>query len=68
MAEWLFIATRIVHIVAGVAWVGSALLFAAFVIPTAAAMGPTHGVRFLNRLLDRAGFALYFTAWKRSAC
>lgn len=62
MAQWLFIPTRIVHIVAGVAWVGSSLLFATFVVPTAAAMGPTHGVRFLNRLLDRAWFSLYFTA------
>lgn len=62
MAQWLFIPTRIVHIVAGATWVGSALLFAAFVVPTAAAMGPTHGVRFLNHLLDRARFSLYFTA------
>lgn len=62
MAEWLFIPTRIVHIVAGAIWVGSALLFATFVVPTSAGMGPMHGVRFLNRLLDRAWFSLYFTA------
>lgn len=61
MPQWLLIGLRVVHIVSGVAWVGSVLLFAGFVVPTARSMGPTQGVGVLNRFLDRRWFAAYFT-------
>ena len=45
---------RLVHIVAGVVWVGSAVFAALFVLPTARALGPEGG-RFVARLLPRSG-------------
>ncbi len=48
---------RLVHIVAGVVWVGSAVFIALFVLPAARAAGPEGG-RFLARLMPRTGPAL----------
>jgi uncharacterized membrane protein len=48
---------RLVHIVAGVVWVGSAVFAALFVIPTARALG-ADGRRFVERLQQRLGPAL----------
>jgi len=45
---------RLVHIVAGVFWVGSAVFVALFVLPTARAAG-AEGGRFLGRLMRRTG-------------
>jgi uncharacterized membrane protein len=45
---------RLVHIVAGVFWVGSGLFVALFLFPTARAVGPD-GRRFLERLQRRMG-------------
>jgi uncharacterized membrane protein len=48
---------RLVHIVAGVVWVGSAVFAALFVFPTARALG-ADGRRFVERLQQRLGPAL----------
>jgi len=48
---------RVIHIVAGVVWVGSAVFAALFVFPTARALGPDGG-RFIERLQRRMGPAL----------
>lgn len=48
---------RLLHIVAGVFWVGTAVFMAFFVLPTARAAGPDGG-RFVARLGRRMGPAL----------
>ena len=48
---------RLLHIVAGTFWVGSALFIALFVLPTARASGPEGG-RFVARLMRRMGPSL----------
>lgn len=48
---------RLIHIVAGVVWVGSAVFAGLFVFPTARALGPD-GRRFIERLQRRMGPAL----------
>ena len=48
---------RLVHIVAGIVWVGSAVFAALFLFPTARAVG-ADGRRFLERLRQRMGPAL----------
>ena len=69
---------RIIHILAGTFWAGSAVLFAFFVQPTAAGMGPA-AAPFLNELMTKrkalraivgaatftvvAGLFLYWSAW-----
>jgi uncharacterized membrane protein len=45
---------RLLHIVAGSIWVGSAVVVALFLLPTARAAGPDGG-RFLGRLMERMG-------------
>lgn len=46
------VAFRIVHILAGVAWVGSVFLFVVYLQPSAAAIGPA-AAPFLGELLGR---------------
>jgi len=48
---------RLIHVVAGVVWVGSAVFAALFDFPTARALGPD-GRRFIERLQRRMGPAL----------
>jgi uncharacterized membrane protein len=48
---------RLLHIVAGTFWVGSAVFGALILFPTARAAGP-EGRRFLGRLMQRMGPAL----------
>ena len=73
---------RGIHILAGVLWVGSAFLFAAFIEPTAAKLGPGAGP-FMNELVEKrkvpmwitviatfnivAGAFLYWAAWHEKA-
>ena len=45
---------RLLHIVAGVFWVGSAVFVGLFLLPTARAAGPEGG-RFMARLMQRTG-------------
>jgi hypothetical protein len=69
---------RIIHILAGTFWAGSAVLFAFFVQPTAASLGPA-AAPFLNEFMTKrkamrwivvaatftvvAGLFLYWRAW-----
>lgn len=75
---WFMVVLRIVHIVAGVFWVGSVFLFVTFIQPSAAAIAPA-GAPFMTellgkrRLVDRiiglavvtiaAGLVLYWHDW-----
>ena len=49
---WYLVLFRIVHILAGVAWVGSVFLFVVFLQPTAAAIAPA-GAPFMAELLGK---------------
>ena len=44
-AEWFMVVFRIVHIGAGVAWVGSLFLLVVYVQPSAAAIAPAAATR-----------------------
>jgi hypothetical protein len=57
----LQIVLRIIHIVAGVFWVGSAYVLVFFVSPTAAELGPEGG-RFMAGLNQRRKLPAYATA------
>ncbi len=48
---------RVLHIVAGIFWVGATLAIAAFLLPTARVLG-AEGQRFLGRVMQRLGPAL----------
>lgn len=50
--QTMMLALRIVHILFGLFWAGTAIALAAFVIPTARANGPTGG-RLLRELMQR---------------
>lgn len=52
---WLVIVLRLLHIGGGVLWAGSIVAFAAFVEPTATALGPK-GVPFVQHLGGKSGF------------
>lgn len=47
---YVIIALRIIHIVAGAFWVGSALIMSVFIAPTAASIGET-GQKFMGHLI-----------------
>jgi hypothetical protein len=51
-ASWYMVVFRIVHIGAGIAWVGSVFLFVVFVQPSAAAIAPA-GAPFMAELLGK---------------
>ncbi len=48
----LMIVLRLIHIVAGVFWVGAAFMVVSFILPTANAAGPA-GAQFMQQLLQR---------------
>jgi hypothetical protein len=50
--EWLMVVLRLVHITAGVLWVGSVFLFVVYLQPSAAALGPV-GAPFMAELLGK---------------
>ena len=50
--SWFFVIFRLIHIVAGVLWVGGVFLFVVFVQPSAAAIAPA-GAPFLAELLGK---------------
>lgn len=74
MNDTLMAVLRLVHILAGIFWVGATLVLAAFILPAARAVGPAAG-QFMSQLMLRqrlqfwinvtmtlailAGFALY---------
>jgi len=54
----LTILLRLIHILAGIFWVGSAFLMAGFLIPTMRATG-AEGGRFVQTLMERQRLPLY---------
>ena len=54
----LTILLRLIHILAGIFWVGSVFLIAGFLIPTMRASGPEGG-RFVQTLMERQRLPLY---------
>ena len=52
---------RIVHILGGVLWVGSAFLVAMFIEPTVAAIGPAAGP-FMTHMIERLKISIVITA------
>ena len=62
MDQWLVISLRVIHIMTGAAWVGSAFLLMGFFIPTARKLGAVEGTSYLNRFLDHAWFSRYISS------
>jgi hypothetical protein len=76
--DWFMVTFRLLHIVAGVFWVGSVFMLVVFLQPTAASVGPA-GAPFMGellgkrRLVDRiiwlgtitvlAGLVMYWKDW-----
>jgi hypothetical protein len=56
----MFATLRILHIVCGTFWTGSALLIAGFVQPTVRGLGPEGG-RFMERFSVKSGFPIAMT-------
>lgn len=56
--DWLQIVLRIVHIFAGVAWVGGAALFF-YIEPTVNKLGPD-AEKFVDELVNRRRVPIYF--------
>src|SRR5436309_9044802 len=52
---------RIVHILSGVLWVGSAFLVAVFIEPTVAAIGPAAGP-FMSHMIEKLKISKVITA------
>jgi hypothetical protein len=52
---------RIVHILGGVLWVGSAFLVAVFIEPTVAAIGPAAGP-FMSHMIEKLKISIVITA------
>jgi len=56
------IVLRIVHIVAGVFWVGGAAVFTFFVEPSAKALGQPAGGQFMGHIAQKKKLPLFFAA------
>jgi len=56
----LFISLRLIHILAGIFWVGAAVVTTAFLMPAARAMGPEGG-RFLQFVLGKQRMSNYIS-------
>jgi uncharacterized membrane protein len=59
--DWLQVALRILHIGAGVLWVGGAALFSLYVEPTLNALGPD-AEKVINELIEVRKVPMYFAA------
>lgn len=53
---WLVL--KIIHVVAGVLWVGSAVVIAAFLLPSARALGP-QAAPFMSHLMQKQNLSQY---------
>jgi uncharacterized membrane protein len=56
--QTLTIVLRLIHILAGIFWVGAIFLMAGFLVPTARASGPEGG-RFMQQLMLRRRLSLF---------
>jgi uncharacterized membrane protein len=76
--NWFFVIFRLIHILAGVAWVGGVFFLVMYVQPSAAAIGPAAGPMMgqllgVRKVVDRllmlagttiaAGLVLYIKRW-----
>ncbi|MGH2685240.1 MAG: hypothetical protein ACRDJP_07230 [Actinomycetota bacterium] len=59
--DWLHISLRIVHIAAGIIWVGSAVFLVVFITPTAKELGPQAGP-FMAHLNQRRRMPVVLSA------
>jgi hypothetical protein len=55
----LFVGLRLIHIIAGMLWVGGAVLSFFFIESTAAELGPD-GEKFMDRIINRRRLPIYF--------
>lgn len=60
MNIYLIMLLRFVHIFAGVLWVGAAILFFAFIEPTAKAIGPAGG-QFMQYFIERQRYPIFMS-------
>jgi uncharacterized membrane protein len=59
--DWYLIILRVVHILAGVFWVGSAIFFFFFIEPSVKELGPT-GEKFMSHLTEKKRMPVVITA------
>jgi hypothetical protein len=59
--QTLAIVLRLIHILAGIFWVGVAFLFAGFLLPTVRELGPEGG-RFMEQLMVRRRLPIFMGA------
>lgn len=57
--DWLQLVLRIIHIGAGVVWVGGAALFFFYIEPTVNKLGPD-AEKFVDELVNRRRVPIYF--------
>lgn len=57
--DWLLIVLRLIHIIAGVLWVGGAIFFFYFIEPTANELGPD-AEKFMGRIVVQRRMPIYF--------
>jgi hypothetical protein len=60
MNIYLILILRLVHIFAGVLWVGAAILYFAYLTPTVKSIGPAGG-KFMHDFVERRRFPIYMT-------
>ncbi len=60
MNIYLVLLLRIVHIFAGVLWVGAAILFFAFIEPTIKSIGPAGG-QFMQYFMERQRYPIFMS-------
>lgn len=58
MNDWVLLLLRCLHVVAGLFWVGAAILLAGFIEPVARSMGPAGG-QFMHGLVDRRRLPIF---------
>lgn len=58
MNDWALLLLRSLHVVAGLFWVGAAVLLAGFIEPVARSMGPAGG-QFMHGLVDRRRLPIF---------
>src|SRR5258706_13764412 len=59
--NYLIIALRIIHILAGIFWVGGTLIMAFFIVPTVGAMEEA-GQKFISHLMQNLKFSMTMSA------
>jgi uncharacterized membrane protein len=60
MNIYLILLLRIIHIFAGVLWVGAAILYFGFIEPTLKSIGPAGG-QFMQHFIERQRYSVYMS-------